>query len=52
MPNTLHYSPEALEDLDKIFDYIAFEKQNPIALQIQLCKEELVEAVVKLISNN
>ena len=33
MPNTLHYSPEALDDLDNTYDYIAFEKQNPIAAQ-------------------
>ena len=31
MPNTLHYSPEALQDLDETYDYIFHEKQNPIA---------------------
>lgn len=31
MTNILHYSPEAVEDLDEIYDYIYFEKQNPIA---------------------
>ncbi len=31
MPNTLHYSPDSLQDLDEIFDYIALKKQNPIA---------------------
>lgn len=31
MPNTIHYSPEALIDMDKTYDYIRFELQNPIA---------------------
>ena len=31
MANTLHYSPQALKDLDEIFDYIFTDKQNPIA---------------------
>ena len=29
MPNIIHYSPEALQDLDDIYDYILIEKQNP-----------------------
>ena len=33
MPNILHYSPEALQDLDETFNYIAVKKQNPIAAQ-------------------
>ena len=33
MPNSIHYSLQALQDLDEIFDYIAIEKQNPIAAQ-------------------
>lgn len=33
MPNTLRYSPEALQDLDETYDYIFHEKQNPIATQ-------------------
>lgn len=33
MSNTLYYSPESLQDLDETFDYIAVEKQNPIAAQ-------------------
>ena len=33
MPNIIHYSPEALQDLDDIYDYILIEKQNPIAAQ-------------------
>ena len=31
MPNTIHYSPEALADMDDTYDYIRFELQNPIA---------------------
>ena len=31
MPNTLHYSPDSLLDLDETYDYIAHKKQNPIA---------------------
>ena len=31
MSNTLHYSPESVQDLDEIFEYIAVKKQNPIA---------------------
>ncbi len=33
MPNILHYSPEALKDLDETYDYIFNEKHNPIAAQ-------------------
>ena len=31
MPNTIHYSPEALADMDETYEYIRFELQNPIA---------------------
>ena len=30
MSNTIHYSPQALQDLDEIFEYISIEKQNLI----------------------
>ncbi len=31
MGNKIHYSPKSLSDLDKIFDYIAFELKDIIA---------------------
>lgn len=31
MDNKIHYSPKSLSDLDKIFDYIAFELKDIIA---------------------
>ena len=31
MPNILHYSPQAIQDLDEIYDYILTTLQNPIA---------------------
>lgn len=33
MPNIIHYSPEALQDLDDIYDYILIVVQNPIGAQ-------------------
>ena len=43
MPNSIHYSLQALQDLDEIFDYIAIEKQNPIAAQntIQVIRKSI-----------
>ena len=31
MPNTIHYSPEALADMAETYEYIRFELKNPIA---------------------
>lgn len=31
MQNKIHYSPQALTDLDEIWNYIALELNNPIA---------------------
>jgi len=31
MRNILHYSPQAIQDLDEIYDYIYTTLQNPIA---------------------
>ena len=33
MPNTIHYSPESVKDLDQTYDYILSELKNPIAAQ-------------------
>lgn len=45
MANTLHYSPQALKDLDEIYDYIFIDKQNPIAAQntVQGIKKSITE---------
>ena len=45
MANTLHYSPQALKDLDEIYDYIFIDKQNPIATQntVQGIKNSITE---------
>ena len=33
MENKIHYSPQALTDLDEIWNYIALELSNPIAAE-------------------
>lgn len=46
MKNKLHYAPEAQRDLDEIWDYIAFDLENPAAAAGTV--ERIMDAIGKL----
>lgn len=46
MKNSIHYSPEAQNDLDEIWEYISFELCNPQAAENTIIK--IMDTVDKL----